>query len=232
MSAPSRVLVLPHSGRIVNNLGLDDDHTIRTPTTDEILRLTDPNYGDKPEWLRDYQQKNLPNIMRGVTRIQKAETLRLPYMFGMLWLKKLVGEEVFDYGLVSCRVVTTAGVNALVDAFQGTFTLTNFRYHGIGTGAVAESAADTALGAELSTAYSPDSTRGSGTLTEGAAANVFRTVGTNVVDASVTITEHGLFSAQTAGTGTLLDRSVFAGVALVSGNSLQSTYDFTVAAGS
>ena len=79
--------------------------------------------------------------------------------------------------------------------------------------------------------YTPDSTRATGTTTEGASANVYRTVGTNTVDASVAITEHGIFSQAATGGGTLLDRSLFSAVNLASGDSLQSTYDATFSAG-
>lgn len=139
--------------------------------------------------------------------------------------------EVHHYGLASLRVVTTAGVNFMVDAMQGLQTLSNMRYHGIGTGTNAEAVGDTALQTELTTQLTPSSTRATGTLTEGATANVFRTVGSNVVNTTVTVTEHGIFNQPATGGGTLLDRSVFAGVGLVNGNTLQTTYDFTIAAG-
>lgn len=138
--------------------------------------------------------------------------------------------DIVDFGISSLRVVTTAGVNFLVDTIQGTFEPEIMRYHGIGTGAAAEAAADTALGAELSTAYNPDSTRAQGTLQEGASANIYRSVGTNNVDGSATITEHGLFTQAATSGGTLWDRSVYAGQGLVAGNSYQTTYDATFAA--
>jgi hypothetical protein len=139
--------------------------------------------------------------------------------------------EIEHYGLASLRVVTTVGVNYMVDAFQGTQTLSNMRYHGIGTGGTAEAVGDTALVTESTTALNPSSTRATGTLTEGATANVFRTVGSNVVNTTVSCTEHGIFNQAATGGGTLLDRSLFASVGLVNGNTLQTTYDFTIAAG-
>jgi hypothetical protein len=132
-------------------------------------------------------------------------------------------------GLLSRRVVTTAGVNFIVDAFQNSTELENFKYHGLGTNSTAEASSDSALGAELTTQYNPDSTRATGTTTEGASANIYRTVATNTVDASAAVTEHGVFSAASA--GTLLDRSVFSTVNLTSGDSLQTTYDLTCSAG-
>lgn len=139
--------------------------------------------------------------------------------------------RVYDYGLASLRVVTTAGVNFLTDAWQGTQNLSTLRYHGIGTGTNAESTGDIALQTELTTQITPASTRATGTLTEGASANIFRTVGSNVVNTSVTVAEHGIFNQAATGGGTLWDRSQFAGVGLVNGNTFQTTYDLTTAAG-
>ncbi len=200
--------------------------------TDFILRETNPDKADS-EWLHDYRRKNLPNIMRGLDKIQKAETGQVPTFFGMLYAIVNPGtEDAKDYGLISCRVITNNGVAFIVDAFQNVVELETMRYHGIGTNNTAEAATDSALGAELSTVYNPDNTRATGSLTEGATANIYRTVGTNVVDGSATITEHGLFSQAATGGGVLLDRSIFAGIALSSGNSLQTTYDLTLTAGS
>lgn len=139
--------------------------------------------------------------------------------------------QVEDYGVVGHKVVTTAGVNYLVDAWQNSVELENFKYHGIGTGSTAEAAGDTALVTELTTEYNPDSTRATGTTTEGASANIFRSVGTNTLDGTpgASLREHGLFSAAAA--GTLWDRTVYAAITLSSGDSLQSTYDMTATAG-
>jgi hypothetical protein len=135
-------------------------------------------------------------------------------------------------GLASMRVVTTAGVNFLVDALQGTVEPEILKYHGVGTTNTAESSSDTALAAESTTALNPDSTRATGSLTEGASANIFRTVGTLTADASIAAVEHGIFSQAATGGGTLLDRSVFSTVNLASGDSIQFTYDLTLPAGS
>lgn len=136
-----------------------------------------------------------------------------------------------DYGWVGWKLITTAGVNYLVDAWQNSVELESFKYHGIGTGSTAESSSDTALVTELTTEYSPDSTRATGSLTEGASANIFRTVGTNTLDGTpgASLREHGVFSAAAA--GTLWDRTVYAAITLSSGDSLQSTYDMTATAG-
>lgn len=135
------------------------------------------------------------------------------------------------YGVVSEKVITTAGVNYLVDAWQNSVELENFKYHSLGTGSTAEANGDTGLVTELTTEYNPDSTRATGSLTEGASANIFRTVGTNTLDGTpgAALREHGIHSAASA--GTLWDRSVYAAITLSSGDSLQSTYDMTASAG-
>lgn len=139
--------------------------------------------------------------------------------------------RVEDYGWAGWKLITTAGVNYLVDAWQNSVELESFKYHGIGTGSTAENIADTALVTELTTEYNPDSTRATGSLTEGASANIFRTVGTNTLDGTpgAALREHGVFSAASA--GTLWDRTVYAAITLSSGDSLQSTYDMTATAG-
>jgi len=141
--------------------------------------------------------------------------------------------EIIDYGVVSRRVVTTAGVNFIVDAFQNSVEVENLKYHGYGTGGGAEAAANTALTTELTTEYATDNVRPTGTTTEGASANIYRTVATLDPDADVAITEHGIFSQAATGGGTLLDRSLFSVINLsgAGGDTLETTYDLTFTAG-
>ncbi len=135
-----------------------------------------------------------------------------------------------DLGVVSLKKVTTAGVGFLVDAWQNITELENLKYHGVGTGTTAEANTDTALVTESTTILNPDSTRATGSLTEGASANIFRTVGTPAFDGSGAITEHGIFSQAATGGGVLWDRSVFSAINVVSGDSIQFTYDLTASA--
>jgi len=180
-----------------------------------------------------WRLSNLRHLTRGARRVVAARALRLSNFYGSLYLTHILADgDVLELGLASMRVVTTAGVNYLVDSLQGTVEPENLKYHGIGTGTTAEASGDTALVTESTTALNPDSTRATGSLTEGASANIFRTVGTLTADASIAATEHGVFSQAATGGGTLLDRSVFSAVNLASGDSLQSTYDFTITAGS
>lgn len=138
---------------------------------------------------------------------------------------------VVDFGRVCFRLVTTAGVNWLVDAWQGTYEPETMKYHGCGTGTGAEAVGDTALGTESTTALNPDSTRATGSLAEGGSANIFRSVGTLTFDGSAAITEHGLFNQAATGGGTLWDRSLFSAINVASGDSIQFTYDLTINSG-
>ncbi len=136
-----------------------------------------------------------------------------------------------DYGIVSYRVVTDAGVAFLIDDFVDASTdVSTMKYHGLGTGTTAESAGQTALVTECTTTLNPDSTRATGTNTN-PSAPVYQTVGTLTFDGSVAITEHGIFSQSATGGGTLWDRSVFSAINLVSGESLQTTYSLTASSG-
>lgn len=128
-----------------------------------------------------------------------------------------------DLGVVGTRVVTTAGVNYLAaDMNDGASDINAFDFHDSGTGVVAEAVGDTALGAAAGPA------RVSGTASN-PTANQYRSVATISYTATLAITEHGLFSASTA--GTLWDRTVFAAVNVVSGESIQFTYTLTINAG-
>jgi hypothetical protein len=134
-------------------------------------------------------------------------------------------------GLLSTKVVTDAGVAYIVDDWDGgSNTIDLFNYHGCGTGTTAEAAGDTALVTESTTALNPDNTRATGTKSQ-PSANIMRTVGTVTFDASAAITEHGIFTQAATGGGTLLDRSVFSAINVVSADSIQFTYSLTLSSG-
>lgn len=131
-----------------------------------------------------------------------------------------------DYGVVSRRVITDAGVAFLVDDWDANGQdISTMNFHGCGTGTTAEAAGQTALVTESTTALNPDSTRATGTRSQ-PSANVYRSVGTLTFDAAAAVTEHGILSQAAIG-GTLWDRSVFAAINVGSGDSIQFTYDFT-----
>lgn len=128
-----------------------------------------------------------------------------------------------DKGLLSRRVVTDAWVALLVDDLQGSQAAQHtMKYHANGTGVGAEAAGDTALGAEVES-------RATGTQTEGATADIYKSVGTIAQTGTQAITEHGLLSAAAA--GTLMDRSVFAAINVVNGDSIEFTYQLTCTSG-
>ncbi len=137
-------------------------------------------------------------------------------------LKRANG-EVVDLGLIATKLVTDAGVQYLVDALQSSTTDASlFKFHGSGTGTTAEAATDTALVTEVGS-------RVTGSQGEGASANIYQTVATISYTSPLTITEHGVFSASTA--GTLLDRSVFAAINVDNGDSIEFTYELTLPSG-
>jgi len=200
-------------------------------TFSEMIRQTFPRWELSRE-VNLYKVKNIRNVWRGLWRVGLAKLFKVPHFYGSVWARLIKANgQIVDYGLVSLRVVTTAGVNFIVDAFQNTTELENMKFHGIGTGGTAEAIGDTALVTELTTQYNPDNTRATGSTIEGASANIYRTVGTNTVDAAAAITEHGIFTQAATGGGTLLDRSLFSVINLANGDSLQTTYDLTCSAG-
>lgn len=181
-----------------------------------------------------WRLKNLPNLCRGAWRVLLARLWRIPVHYGVLYLEKIDGltGARTQYGMVSMRVVTTAGVNFIRDAFLGTPNLSNMKYHGFGTGTAAEAIGDTGMGTEFTTEYATDNVRPTGSQVAQATGD-YRTVGTFAPDSGGTlaVTEHGVFSATSS--VTLLDRSKFAAVNLIAanGDSLQATYDFVVTSG-
>lgn len=126
-----------------------------------------------------------------------------------------------DFGVISRRVVTDAGVAFLVDCFQNLAEPENINFHDSGTGTGAEAVGDTVI-----TPAGP--ARVAGTQSE-PAANQYRTVATIPYTGTLAITEHGLFTASSA--GTLWDRSKFTAINVVNGDSIQFTYTLTVNSG-
>ncbi|HJR01827.1 MAG TPA: hypothetical protein VKA83_09360 [Methylomirabilota bacterium] len=143
-------------------------------------------------------------------------------------LKRNLIPDVAERALRECFIANTGS--------GCTGTVATWKYHAIGTGAVAAAEADTALGAEATTQYNPDNQRALGTQVVGSSQSIYRTVGLNTVDASIAVSEWGLFnrlSSAAVGQGngvtdTIWSRIVFATVNLSSGDSLQTTYDLTI----
>lgn len=202
-------------------------------TVDKLIELGTPQRG-LDDGVNAWRKANRRRVNEAYRTIKLRDSLArkgIVLAASSLYLRIIKADgRVIPLGFASSRLVTTAGVGFIVDAFQNIVELEIMKYHGIGTGGGAEATGDTALTTELTTQYNPDNTRATGSTTENGA-NVYRTVGTNTVDASVGITEHGIFSQAATGGGVLLDRSLFSVVNLVSADSLESTYDLTVAAG-
>lgn len=190
-----------------------------------------------PDAVNQWRRRNARTLRRGVRRVLLARALRLPHMYGQLFLTVCRADgTIEELGLASMRVVTTVGVKFICDDFNNNTTdVSLMKFHGFGTGATAEAVGNTALVTEVTnTTYvgdvRPTGSQASATVTNDA---TYTTVGTYSPDSGgpFAITEHGIFSANAV--GTLLDRSVFSAVNLTaSADSLQATYVLTVVAGS
>lgn len=146
------------------------------------------------------------------------------------WRESPNGRILYPMTLQSRKVVTTVGAAFLVDAWQNLVELEIMKYHALGTGSGAEAVGDTGLGTELTTEYTGN-IRATGSLTEGASGNIFRSLGSNTLDGTpgANVREHALMSQAATGGGVCFDRSLLAGSGfpLVSGNSFSTQYDWT-----
>lgn len=204
---------------------------VRPLTFAEIVHYGFPGRNMSRE-LRAWKTRNISNLMRGAWRVLAARKLGVASIHGYLCLAFITPDgHRTDYGLVSMRMITTAGAGYVCDAFQGLASLPSVKYHGIGGGALPEAITDTALGSEFSAQYLPLNTRAEGTASEGEAANFYRSVGFIEVSNTVTIAEHGLFSAQTAGTGVLLDRSAIESETVFENTTVQCDFRLEIATG-
>lgn len=168
-----------------------------------------------------FRLRNLLPRLRGWKQELLAATNLAPHAELDVTIIRANGQRV-PLGCVGRRVVTNAGVGAIVDAFQNTFELENFNWHDSGTGSTAENVTDTTLVTPAGPA------RVSGTQSE-PATNQYRSVATISYTGTANIVEHGLFSASSG--GTLFDRTVFSAVGVNNGDSIQFTYTLTVNAG-
>lgn len=129
-----------------------------------------------------------------------------------------------NLGVVSRKKVTQAFVKRIAAQMAVSFSGADaWKWHASGTGTNAESNGDTALQTDSGVA------RVAGTQVDASSGSngVYTSVGTMAYTSTLAITEHGLFNASTV--GTLLDRSVFSAVNVVSGDSIQFTYTLTIA---
>ena len=132
--------------------------------------------------------------------------------------------EAWDYGTIGYKKVTSDFVNLLVTHLSGGASSdldASFKFHGAGTDNTAESAADTDLTAEFA------GVRATGTAaTDAAGENIYKSVGTVAFTSTAGIVEHGLFNSSAG--GYVMDRTVFAEIAVSSDDSIEFTYKLTV----
>jgi hypothetical protein len=200
-------------------------------TRAQIRRMSEPRRG-LSEFVNDWRSDNRKRqafkqgVRDAVWAKRAGDFFGLAHVEGSLFMKVIRADGLIeDLGLAGLNIVTTSGVGYIADGFRNTVEPENMKFHGLGTGATAEVVGNTALQTELTTQYNPDNTRATGTLA--GSTNVFTTVGANTVDASVSPTEWGLLSQAATGGGTLLDRVTFSAVALLSGDTLQTTFNLT-----
>lgn len=167
-----------------------------------------------------YMLKNLPSRLRGWKQMLMA-IARLGFVSALSATLLRADGTSQHLGVVSNRVVTTAGAGYLVDCFQNLAETEAVNWHQSGTGTTAEAVGDVGL-------VTPQGTRIAGVQSE-PSATVYRTLATLSYTASLAITEHAVFTASTG--GVCWDRSVFAAINVVNGDSIQFTYNLTVNAG-
>jgi len=132
-----------------------------------------------------------------------------------------------DYGVISRRMITDAGVAFLVDDWTNDATdITTMNFHSCGIGVGVEAVGNIALVNESDPAIT---TRAAGVKSQ-PSAWILRTVGTNTFTGGGAIIEHGLFSQLAVG-GTLWDRHVFLAYNVVNTDAIQWTYDLTINSG-
>src|SRR4249920_3556951 len=127
----------------------------------EMLHEALPRPGLTPDVFK-WRCSNLPFYLRSLPKVAICKLIGAPVLYGSLYLTVLRADgERIPLGLVGHKVVTTAGVTKIVDFLRANDVTTaqNFKYHSIGTGSGAEAIGDVALGTELTTEYTPDSTR-------------------------------------------------------------------------
>ena len=149
----------------------------------------------------------------------------LAVLQGELSVTKIFGNgRREEYGVVSRHLVTTAFVNYMVDQLQAELAAWgDFKFHDSGVGVTAAAVGDT----DIETTDGVG--RATGSQTEGASANIYKSVGTITYDSSKAITEHLLANIVTAGVA--MDHHVFAAINVVATDSIEYTFQLTCTAG-
>lgn len=169
--------------------------------------------------------RTLWRAMNAITRAGRNQAGEVTFTQSLSAVLLKRGGTKVDLGVVSRRVVTTAGVKFLVDNFAAAGpNVGTFKYHAMGTGTNSEDPADTALQTEVETRAA-----GSQASATAGANATYTTVGTIAFTGPHAITEHGIFSAAAA--GTLWDRSKFLAINGDVGDAIQFTYVLTANSG-
>lgn len=152
------------------------------------------------------------------TTIQYGHVEKITRNTDIAWLPKLAEAQA---------LIVDAGETKLRDCFIATSctSVQAFKFHGLGTSGTAAGETQTGCQTELTTQYNPDSTRATGSQTNNGA-NIYRTVGTNTVDATAAVQEWCLMDASSA--GNMWSRITFTTINLAASDSLQTTYDLTI----
>lgn len=128
-----------------------------------------------------------------------------------------------NLGVIARKKVTRAFVLYIAANLAADVTaFGDFKFHDSGVGTTSENNTDTAI------ETTDGESRATGTQVDSSSASVgiYSSVGTISYTTTKAITEHGLFNIATA--GTLMDRSVFSAVNVVSGDSIQFTYTLSI----
>lgn len=131
-------------------------------------------------------------------------------------------------------LITNAGLNYLAQNFTGeTDDVSLFKYHDSGTGTTAAAQTDSALQTQAgpttrATATNTQTQSSSGTGSGTPA--ILSSVATINYSSTLAITEWGLFN-QSAQGGTMWDHRVFSALNVVSGDSIQFTYNLSLPGG-
>lgn len=118
------------------------------------------------------------------------------------------------------QTIVTVGKNWITDVLQEIDAAADaLKWHKSGIGVAVAAAANTDLSTGI---YS----RVAGTQTEGAAANVYRSVATITYTGTRSVTEWGIFTTSTS--GSLVSRKTFGAKAVVNLDTITYTWDLTV----
>lgn len=187
--------------------------------------------------VRIWRKRNLRFALPGFFRYLKNRTLGIPCFLGELSFAIISPEgKEKDFGLISLDLITNVGAAYIVSSMMATQTISNLRYHALGSSNASLLVTNTALATELASSYSTPNTRQVGTATQGSSANIFVSVASTTFTTTVSVAEWGLFSQAStlvgspAG-GTLFDRSTFATQNVLATFAAKTTYTLTVASG-